>query len=150
MKFKPFSVRPRPIDFNQRRAAAFIRKQEREANALPLFSEQIREQQHDWETEKEARQRKDDACIISWRQREAAVWRKARSMYFSLPEQSRAMCRRDWETVFRAAWTPTNLIYLVEKYNGVGAMREARMRADRRAMEARITARLQAQPALGY
>lgn len=148
MKFKPFSLRPRPIDFNQRRAAAFQRKQEREANALPLFAEQIREQQHDWESEKEARQRKDDATIIHWRQRQAAIWRKARSMYFALPEQARAACRRDWETVFRAAWTPTNLIYLVEKYNGVGDMREARMRADRRAMEARITAMLQAQQKL--
>jgi len=145
MKFKPFSIRPRPIDFNQRRAAAFQRKQEREANALPLFAEQIREQQHDWEAEKQARQQKDDTCIFNWRLREAAVWRKARRMYFDLPEQARTACRRDWETVFRAAWTPTNLIYLVEKYNGVGEQREARMRAERRAMDARITAVLQAQ-----
>ncbi|MBK3468116.1 hypothetical protein [Pseudomonas sp. MF6776] len=148
MKYKPFPHRPRPIDFNQRRASAFQRKQNREANALPLFAEQIREQQHDWETEKDARQRRDDACVARWRLREAALWRKARSMYFALPEQDRASCRQDWVKVFRGAWTPTSLIYLIEKYNGVGAEREARMAADRKAMNDRITTYLLSQQAL--
>lgn len=148
MKYKPFSLRPREIEFNQRRATAFERKQQREAQALPLFADQIREQQHDWETEKERRQSRDDATLLSWRAQQTKLWRKARAMYFALPAQSRAECKRDWERVFRAAWTPTNLIYLVEKYNGIGAQREAKMAEDRRQMEARIRARLEAQPAL--
>jgi len=148
MKYKPFSLRPRRIDFNQRRAAAFERKQQREANALPLFAEQIREEQHDWDSEKELRQSKDDATLINWRAQQAAIWRKARGMYFALPAQDGVSCMRDWATIWRGAWTPTNLIYLVEKYNGVGAQREAKMAEDRRQMEARIHARLTAQPGL--
>jgi hypothetical protein len=55
---------------------------------------------------------------------------------------------RDWNTIWRGAWTPSNLIYLVEKYNGVGAQREANMAEDRRQMDARISARLASQPGL--
>ncbi|MDI2336933.1 hypothetical protein OLN11_32635, partial [Pseudomonas aeruginosa] len=42
MKFKPFPHRLRRLDFNQRKASLFERKQQREANALPLFAEMIR------------------------------------------------------------------------------------------------------------
>lgn len=148
MRYKPFDLRPRQIEFTQRKASSFERKQEREANALPLFAEMIRGEQHDWETEKEIRQRKDDATLIQWRHRHAALWRKARAMYFALPADDRAAALRDWNTIWRGAWTPTNLIYLVEKYNGVGAQREAAMREDRRQMDARITAKLASQPGL--
>lgn len=148
MKYKPYDLRPRQIEFNQRRATSFARKQQREANALPLFAEQIREEQHDWETEKEIRQTKGDATLIKWRAQHAALWRKARGMYFALPDQDRAAAMNDWRTIWRGAWTPTNLIYLVEKYNGVGAEREAKMAEDRRQMDARIRARLASQPAL--
>ncbi len=148
MKFKPFGLRPRQIEFNQRRATAFERKQLREAGALPLFAEQIREEQHDWETEKDLRQTKDDATLIRWRAQHAALWRKARGMYFALSAADRAAALGDWRTIWRGAWTPTNLIYLVEKYNGIGADREAKMAEERRAMEGRIRARLASQPAL--
>lgn len=148
MKFKPYGLRPRQIEFNQRRATAFERKQQREASSLPLFAEQIREEQHDWETEKDLRQTKDDATLIRWRAQHAALWHKARGMYFALPPEDRAAAMRDWRTIWRGAWTPTNLIYLVEKYNGVGAEREAKMAEDRRQSEARIRAWLESQPAL--
>lgn len=69
-------------------------------------------------------------------------------MYFALPQTDRAAALRDWNTIWRGAWTPTNLIYLVEKYNGVGAQREAKMAEDRRQMEARIRAKLASQPGL--
>lgn len=148
MRYKPFCHRPQAIEFNQRKASLFQRKQEREASALPLFAEQIREQQHDWESEKAQRQRKSDAITTNWRSREAALWRKARSMYFALPVHDRAACKRDWDTIFRGAWTPTNLIYLVEKFNGVGAAREEQMAAERRASNARIAEMVSAQPCL--
>lgn len=145
MKFKRYDLRPRQIEFTQRKASMFEKKQQREANALPLFAELIREEQHDWESEKEIRQRKDDATLITWRQRHAALWLKARGMYFALPANDRAEALRDWNTIWRGAWTPSNLIYLVEKYNGVGAQREASMAEDRRQMDARISARLASQ-----
>ncbi|KSP81272.1 hypothetical protein BANRA_06185 [Pseudomonas aeruginosa] len=148
MKFKPFPHRLRRLDFNQRKASLFERKQQREANALPLFAEMIRAEQHDWETEKEIRQRRDDATLINWRAREARVWRKARSMFFALPSDDRASVIRDWNTIWRNAWTPTNLIYLVEKYNGVEAQREAAMREERQQMDVRIMARLSHQQGL--
>ena len=148
MKYKPYDLRPRQIAFTPRKASHFERKQEREANALPLFAELIREEQHDWETEKEIRQQKDDATLIEWRKRHAALWIKARAMYFALPTSDRASALRDWNTTWRSAWTPTNLIYLVERYNGVGAQREAKMAEERRQSEARIQAKLASQPGL--
>ena len=78
MRFKPYLHRPEKLEFNSRKESLFARKQQREANALPLFSDQIREQQHDWESEKRKRQSKSDGIIVAWRAREAALWRKAR------------------------------------------------------------------------
>jgi hypothetical protein len=69
-------------------------------------------------------------------------------MFFALPSDDRASVIRDWDTIWRNAWTPTNLIYLVEKYNGVGAQREAAMREERRQMDVRIMAKLSHQQGL--
>ena len=69
-------------------------------------------------------------------------------MYFKLPPELRAQCKRDWETIFRGAWSPTNLIYLVEKFNGIGAERRAHFAAETRAMNMRIESRLTSQAAL--
>ena len=148
MRFKPYLHRPEKLEFNSRKESLFARKQQREANALPLFSDQIREQQHDWESEKRKRQSKSDGIIVAWRAREAALWRKARKMYFALPEDLRAQCKQDWVTIFRGAWTNTNLIYVVEKYNGIGDQRRSKFNAENRAMELRIQARLSRQSAL--
>lgn len=148
MRFKPFLHRPETLEFNARKESLFQRKQDREANALPLFSEQVREQQHDWEAEKLKRQTKSDSIVVAWRAREASLWRRARAMYFALPAALRAQCKRDWETIFRGAWSPTNLIYLVEKFNGIGAERRARFAAETRAINMRIEARLTGQAAL--
>ncbi|KKN96138.1 hypothetical protein LCGC14_0170670 [marine sediment metagenome] len=148
MRFKPYLHRPEKLEFNSRKESLFARKQQREANALPLFSDQIREQQHDWESEKRKRQSKSDGIIVAWRAREAALWRKARKMYFALPEDLRAQCKQDWVTIFRGAWTNTNLIYVVEKYNGIGDQRRSKFNAEKRAMDLRIQDRLSRQSAL--
>ena len=42
MRFKPYLHRPEKLEFNSRKESLFARKQQREANALPLFSDQIR------------------------------------------------------------------------------------------------------------
>lgn len=84
MKYNTFQVKRREVSVNERKAAAFRRKQQREAQALPLFSEQIREQQHSWDTELERRQAQDDLTVGRMRSFEAADVRKARAMYFAL------------------------------------------------------------------
>ena len=69
-------------------------------------------------------------------------------MYFALPEDLRAQCKQDWVTIFRGAWTNTNLIYVVEKYNGIGDQRRSKFNAEKRAMDLRIQDRLSRQSAL--
>lgn len=147
MKYNTFQVKRREVSVNERKAAAFRRKQQREAQALPLFSEQIREQQHSWDTELERRQAQDDLTVGRMRSFEAQMWRKARAMYFALPLELRGPCKAEWEA-WRGPHNPFNLIYVVQKHNGVGAAREEKMAAERRASNARIVAMVSAQPCL--
>lgn len=148
MNFKPFGLRKRTLDFNARKKAAFERKQQKQAEALPLFAEQVRAGQHSWQEEQVRRQTSDDAILERWRGREAALWRKARAMYFALPDDVRAKCKAHYDRLFRGAWTPTNLIYVVESFNGVGEERRAKMKQEFRESEARINAMLMSRPAL--
>lgn len=147
MKFNKFCMRHEPITTNRRKESAFARKQAREAASLPLFAEQIREDQHDWDAELGRREKANFAFVISQRRLWVRFWRKARAAYFALPAEVRAACKAEWDA-WRGPHTPTNLIYIVQKYNGVRAEREAKMRAEKLAMEARFRQSIAAQPAL--
>lgn len=147
MKFQSFNLRHEPITINRRKEAAFARKQAREADALPLFAEQIREEQHGWEDEVQRRERANAAFVDRQRRQWAGFWRTARAAYFALPPAARAACKAEWDA-WRGPHTPTNCIYVTEKHNGVRAERDAKMRAERRAMEERIRQRITAQAAL--
>jgi len=147
MKFQRDQLSHEPVTITERKAQAFARKQSREADALPLFAEQVREQQHDWDTEVQKRERASRAFVTSQRNLMARFWRKGRAAYFALPVDERAACKAEWDA-WRGPLSPTNFIYIVEKHNGVGEARRAKMRAEDRAMNARIEQRLLAQPAL--
>lgn len=147
MKFKRETLRHEPLTITNRKVSAFARKQAREASALPLFAEQIREQQHDWNTELQRRERANAAFVSSQRALCARFWRKARSAYFALPVEARAACKAEWDA-WRGGHTPTNCIYVIEKYNGVAEARRAALRAEVAAMNARIKQKTSAQPSL--
>ncbi len=147
MKFQRFCIRHEPITVNRRKESAFARKQAREAAALPLFAEQIREEQHGWEDELQRRERANVIFVNRQRQQWVGFWRSARAAYFALPPAARAACKAEWDA-WRGPHTPTNCIYVIEKHNGVRAERDAKMRAERRAMDARIHLRITAQAAL--
>jgi len=120
--------RYQPIDFNQRRQAAFARKQQREQARYPLFGEHIQAEQHDATEEITRRQRRADRLERTMRELDARHWRHGRRMYFAQPETVRAVIRARWE-----AWvgptSPTYYIYVVESVTGEGERRSAAARA---------------------
>ncbi|RIY89773.1 hypothetical protein [Pseudomonas aeruginosa] len=147
MKFKRYLIRHRTLDLNDRKRAAFERKQRKEAEGLPLFSSEVRELQHSWEEEKRLREITERKIIDRMRGRQAASWLRVRVAYFALPAEVRAQCRAAWN-----AWTGPNdpgyLIYIVNGFNGVRASREAQALEERRALRGRLVAHLQQQPSL--
>ena len=88
-----------------------------------------------------------NAIVVGQRRLMARFWRQGRDEYIALSANARAACKGEWDA-WRGPRTPTNLIYVVQKYNGVGDARADKMRAEIRASNARIEARLLAQPAL--
>lgn len=50
MLFKRFE-RCTPVNFTPRKEAAFARKQKREQDSMPLFAEQIAQEQRGWDEE---------------------------------------------------------------------------------------------------
>lgn len=147
MKFEKSPLRHVQRSFEDRHRATFDRKQTRECARLPLLAEHVREQQRSWDDEQARRQASDDAFVCRQRNLEAKFWRKGRAAYFALPAEARTECRAYWDA-WRGPAKGTNLIYVVERFNGVGEAREAMMREDSRAMDRRITERLQAQQRL--
>ncbi len=95
MRFRKW---PRPTAYEEtgRKRAAFLDKQRREREAMPLFQHAIADTQHsvDEEMERRAdwwpRQQRDR------RDERAAVWRQARTRLFALPVDKRRTIRALW------------------------------------------------------
>lgn len=93
-----FAKWPRPEAYQEtsRKRAAFVTKQRREREALPLFADMIAVRQHsvdeemarraEWWTQQQQRLRDD----------RAAVWRRARARLFDFPADRRRTIRRIW------------------------------------------------------
>lgn len=79
-----------------RKRAALRRKQQRERDALPLFAEQIAEEQPSEDEEMARRAILSDTQEVRWRSDRAAEWRKARRMIDRLPDEDRRAIRRVW------------------------------------------------------
>lgn len=95
MRFRKW---PKPTTYEEtsRKRAAFVRKQRREREALPLLSDMIAATQHSVDEEMARR-------AVWWpeqqqrmRDERAAVWRRARARLFEFPDPVRRSIRRAW------------------------------------------------------
>lgn len=95
MRFRKW---PKPTAYEEtsRKRAAFVHKQRREREALPLFADMIGRTQHSVEEEMAQR-------AVWWPERQqrlrderAAVWRRARAGLFEFPTDRRQTIRRTW------------------------------------------------------
>lgn len=92
-----------------RRMAAAKRALERQAERLPLFADQIRENQPS--PEERINQMDDGMTWIvgEWRELRANHWRKGRRMYFALPDAMRADVREKWRS---CSWPGTGTYFI--------------------------------------
>jgi len=67
MKFQRDELRHESLTVTGRKVQGFSRKQAREADALPLFSEQNRAEQHSWDDELQRRERANHAFVVGQR-----------------------------------------------------------------------------------
>lgn len=127
MRFTRFE-RYEPIQRNTRREVAFSRKQARERDRYPLFSDHVACEQHGVDEEFARRQRQSDRFETTQRAFHARVWRKARTRFFSLPEAVKQQIRDK-----RLTWPgPTTAMYfsfIVEELSGDQARRVAEAEA---------------------
>lgn len=86
-----------PITLTDRKAKAFLRKQQKERDRYPLFSEHVAAEQHTLDDELQRRERSRVSFEETMRQSHARSWRQARKLYFSLSDEIRATIRTEWE-----------------------------------------------------
>ncbi len=99
-----------------RKRAALRRKQQRERDALPLFAEQIAEEQPSEDEEMARRAILSDTQEARWRSDRTADWRKARRMIDSLPDEDRRAIRRVWDCAPYPA-DPSRLLGVLHSYS---------------------------------
>lgn len=146
MRFTRFG-RHHPIDFNTRRQAAFARKQQRERDRYPLFTEHVAAEQHSAQEELTRRQLRSDRLEATTRSMQARLWRQKRAVYFSLSAELRAEVRAKW-----LAWTgPTTAFYfayIIDNASGEAARRAEVSRAHSLEIRRRVLAGMPEQAAL--
>lgn len=93
-----FAKWPRPAAYveTSRKRAAFVTRQRREREALPLFADMIAAGQHSVEEEMARRARWWPEQQRRLRDERAAVWRRARTDLFAFAEPRRRAIRRAW------------------------------------------------------
>ncbi|HGO9799714.1 TPA: hypothetical protein ACLEB8_004904 [Pseudomonas aeruginosa] len=143
MLFKRFE-RCAPVNFTPRKEAAFARKLKREQDSMPLFAEQIAQEQRGWDEEKVNREERWRKSVQRMRDLQAKHWRKVRAAYYALDSETRARCR-DYMEQWRGGYTPTNFIYIVEGFSGVREKREQRLRERDRQLRQEIERKLDAE-----
>ncbi|MBB4200574.1 hypothetical protein GGD83_004403 [Rhodoblastus sphagnicola] len=95
MRFRRWP-RPTPYEDTPRKRAAFTRKQRLEREALPLYANEIAENQHSADEEMDRRAVTWDRVEQSKRDYHALKWRETRARLFSFPEPVRLQIRRIW------------------------------------------------------
>ncbi|UBS33921.1 hypothetical protein LBX01_04685 [Altererythrobacter sp. N1] len=95
MRFRKWP-RPKQYEETSRKRAAFLTKQRREREALPLFADIIAAGQHSVEEEIARRAEWWPRQQQDRRDERAAVWRKARARLFALPAERRRTIRALW------------------------------------------------------
>ncbi|KSQ21712.1 hypothetical protein APB26_32545 [Pseudomonas aeruginosa] len=143
MLFKRYE-RHTPVNFTQRKAAAFARKQKREQDSMPLFADQIAQEQVGWDDEKQRREERWVKSVQRMRDLQAKHWRRVRQAYYALDQVTRARCR-EYMAQWRGGYTPTNMIYVIEGFSGAREEREKRLREEDRQLRVQILRQLDAQ-----
>lgn len=136
MRFNRYH-RHETITVTARMAAAFARKQQRERERYPLFTEHVAEQQISLGTEGERRNAASALSTQHMRNFYARVWREARRDFFAAPVEQRQAIRGYWNA-WRGPETALNFRYVVDLCTGVIARRRAAMKAEERDTWARI------------
>lgn len=97
MRFRKW---PKPTAYEEtsRKRAAFLAKQRRERDALPLFADVIAAGQHSVDEEMARRAEWWPEQQQRMRDERAAVWRQARASLFEFPTDTRRTIRRIWRT----------------------------------------------------
>jgi len=103
MQFKR-AERHEAITYTSRKQAAFNRKRVREQQSMPLFADQIAQEQHPWDEEKRRRDQRNRRSVQRMRDLYARQWRKVRKDYPALPPALKAQCKAQWH----AFWGPKN------------------------------------------
>lgn len=114
MRFKPW---PRhAFTDTPRKRAALRRKQRLEREALPLFAEQIAEEQPTEDEEMANRGVAWETHEQRDRNRRAARWRKARCLIEALPAAEQNLVRRAWDCAPYPA-DPSYLLSMLDSYS---------------------------------
>jgi hypothetical protein len=111
---------------------------------MPLFADQIAQEQHSWDEEKRLRNERNQRCEQRMRDLYARQWRKVRKDYYALAPELKAHCKAQWHA-FWGSKTPANLAYFVDQLNGALAARIAAGEAQTQRIRQKILAQAQAQ-----
>jgi hypothetical protein len=83
MRFRRW-LKPTSCEDTPRKRAAYLRKQHRECESMPLFTSIVQSHQHDVETEMARRAKRWDQDERNSRAARAARWRDVRARLFAL------------------------------------------------------------------
>lgn len=118
MRFKRYDRHP--FTWSTRKEAAAKRRLKREADALPLFAEQIREEQPSMaeiQSRRAADWSRSEARMRAFR---AGVWRQVRADFFAIPAGDRHQLADYWNQHPHFPGDPTYLAYVVRQYRDHG------------------------------
>lgn len=114
MRYKPW---PRHVfEDTSRKRAAFRRKQRRERDALPLFSDQIAAGQHSEDEEMHRRAMSSAAQELRDRNARAKDWREARHRLEAMPRRTRRALKVAWDCAPYPA-DPSRLLGMLRDYD---------------------------------
>ena len=118
MRFQPYGRFT--FEWTERKAAAAIRRLQRERDAYPLFSDQIAQEQPSLEVIKARRIQGAAAAENRMRALQAQQWRRLRADFFTLPEGARAELMRFWNAASCFPGRPVDFAYVLRRYRSGG------------------------------
>jgi hypothetical protein len=133
---------PKPLTDRQR--GAYARKLSKEKDRYPLFPDHVAAEQRTMDAEEERRVWIRAKCEKDQRDSKAAVWRKARGLYFGQPADVRARIQLKWR-VWTGPCTATYFAWMVDVESGEQARRLARLEAEFAPIRKRIRQQVRAE-----
>ncbi len=108
------------FEWTDRKAAAAVRRLQRERDAYPLFSDQIAQEQPSLDVIKARRIEGAAAAEQRMRNLQARQWRSLRADLFTLPARQRAELVRFWNTASYFPGRPVDFGYVLRRYRSGG------------------------------